>query len=101
MSDDTTEYNLKAIRELLLAAFIAEDLRRFCRDDPRFRPIYRRFAPGDGLEDLVDEVIDYCQTRRCKVMDLYQEKHALVQQVLVSSYIDRKKGGSAEHRYDA
>ena len=39
MSDDAPDYNLKAIRELLLAAFTIEDLRRhhartFCQLDP-------------------------------------------------------------------
>jgi hypothetical protein len=63
MSDDTTEYNQKAIRELLLEAFIAEDLRRFCRDDPRFRPVCHDFAPSDGLNKPVDKAIAYCETR--------------------------------------
>jgi hypothetical protein len=60
MSDETQAYNLAAIRELLLAAFTAEELRRFCYDRPTFRPITNRFGPGHGLDDMVDEVITYC-----------------------------------------
>jgi hypothetical protein len=44
MSDHTSDYNLKAIRKLLLEAFTAEDLRRFCLDDPSFRPICERIS---------------------------------------------------------
>jgi hypothetical protein len=53
---------LKAIRELLLAAFTAEELRRFCSDRPTFRPVTKRFGPGHGLDDMVDEVMTYCDT---------------------------------------
>jgi tetratricopeptide (TPR) repeat protein len=81
MSDDTTEYNLKAIRELLLAAFTAKSLRRFCRDAPRFHPICHDFAPSDGLNELVDKVIDYCQTRT-----LWKEFLAAVEQARPKTY---------------
>jgi hypothetical protein len=63
MSYDTADYDLGAIRDLLLAAFTAEDLGRFCLDDPRFRPIVNQFGPGHGFDDMVDEVIDYCSTQ--------------------------------------
>jgi hypothetical protein len=63
MNDSTHEYNLAAIRQLLLAAFTAEELRRFLQDRPMFRPIVARFGPGHGFEDMVDRVIDYCETR--------------------------------------
>jgi hypothetical protein len=55
-------YNLAAIRELLLAAFTAETLRRFCQDRPAFRPVVAEFGPGQGLDDMVDRVIDTCET---------------------------------------
>ncbi len=55
-------YNLAAIRELLQAAFTAETLRRFCLDRPTFRPVTAEFGPGHGLDDMVDRVIDYCET---------------------------------------
>ncbi len=55
-------YNLGAIRELLLAAFTPETLRRLCHDHPLFHPIVVQFGPGHGLADMVDEVITYCET---------------------------------------
>ena len=62
MSDDAQDCNFSAIRELLMAAFTAEELRRFCHDRPTFQPITNRFGPGHGLDDMVDEVITYCET---------------------------------------
>ncbi len=57
------DYNLGAIRQLLLAAFTPEEFRRFCQDRPDFRPVVASFGPGHGLVDMVDRVIDYNQTR--------------------------------------
>lgn len=59
---DDAGYNVAAIRRLLLEAFTAQDLPRFCRDRPRLRPIVYRFGPNHGLDDMVDEVILYCGT---------------------------------------
>ena len=55
------DYNIGAIRRLLREAFTAEDLRRFCLDYPSFRPIIDRFGPSLGLDDMIDEVIVYCE----------------------------------------
>ena len=55
------EYNIAAIRKLLMAAFTAKDLRRFCYDRPQLRPIVDRFGPGQGLDDMVDEAVTYCE----------------------------------------
>jgi formylglycine-generating enzyme required for sulfatase activity len=63
MGNDTSDYNLKAIHQLLLEAFTPEELRRFCRDLPTFRPVTKRFGPGQGLDDMADELITYCDTR--------------------------------------
>ena len=43
-------YNLGVIRNLLLAAFTAGDLRRFCQDLPAFCAIVDRFGPGHGFD---------------------------------------------------
>ncbi len=56
-------YNIATIRQLLVAAFTPEGLRRFCTDSPTFRPVCDEFAPGQGLNDMVDRVISYCETR--------------------------------------
>jgi serine/threonine protein kinase len=51
------------IRALLTSAFTPSDLYRFCQDRPDFRPVVKRFGPGQGLDDMVDRVIDYCSTQ--------------------------------------
>ncbi len=56
-----TQYNPAAIPELLSAAFTAKTLRRFCEDHPLFNPLVTQFGPGQGLDDMVDEVIEYCE----------------------------------------
>ncbi|MBN1660287.1 MAG: CHAT domain-containing protein [Anaerolineae bacterium] len=63
---DPAGYNLQAVRELLLAAFTAQDFHRlflYTADD-RLRPLIHEFSPADGLADMVDEAIGFCMTRR-------------------------------------
>ena len=62
MSNETSDHNLKAIRQLLIAAFIAEGFRSFLEDHRSFRPIVAEFGPGHGLTDMVDEAVTYCRT---------------------------------------
>lgn len=57
-------YDIAAIRRLLMEAFTAEDLLRFCQDEPALEPVTVRFGPGQGLDDMVAEVINYCKTHR-------------------------------------
>jgi hypothetical protein len=61
-SNGAQQYNTATLRQLLLAAFTAEELRRFCYDRPTFRPVINRFGPGHGLDDMIDELITYCET---------------------------------------
>jgi formylglycine-generating enzyme required for sulfatase activity len=61
MTNNAQEPDIAKIRQLLLAAFTPEDLRRFCHDHPDFRPVVNRFGPGYGHDDMVDEVITYCE----------------------------------------
>ena len=68
MPGDTQTHRIAAIRKLLLSAFTAQDLRRFCQDREPFQPILIKFAPNPSLADMVDEVISYCETR-----DLWSE----------------------------
>jgi hypothetical protein len=51
------------LRELLQAAFEPDTLRRFCQDDPLFRPLLDRFAHNAGLLDMIDEVFEFCRTQ--------------------------------------
>jgi CHAT domain-containing protein len=53
----------RELRELLQAAFEPETLRRFCREDRRFRPLLDRFAYNAGLLDMIDEVLEFCRTQ--------------------------------------
>ncbi|MEJ2733369.1 MAG: CHAT domain-containing protein [Anaerolineae bacterium] len=62
MTSDTQQYDIAKIRQLLLAAFTAEDLRRFCYYRPTFRPIVDELSPSHGLAAMVDKVIAYCET---------------------------------------
>jgi formylglycine-generating enzyme required for sulfatase activity len=61
LTNDEQHHDIAKIRELLAAAFKAEDLRRFCLDRLLFRAILRRFGPGHGFDDMIDEVIEYCR----------------------------------------
>jgi formylglycine-generating enzyme required for sulfatase activity len=63
MTRDTQKHNMATIRQLLLAAFTPEELRRFCFDHPTFRPVVNRFGPGHGLDDMVDEIITHCESQ--------------------------------------
>jgi hypothetical protein len=60
------------IRELMSAAFTAEDLRRFCRDRPAFHPITEKLSSGHGLDDIVDRVLVYCE-KQALLDDLVSE----------------------------
>jgi hypothetical protein len=57
------EYNIAAIRKLLLAAFTPQSLRVFCYDRSIFRPVVNTFGPDQGLDAMVDELVTYCDTR--------------------------------------
>jgi hypothetical protein len=62
MSDHDESYDIAAIRKLMLAAFGDEELKRFCNDREFFRPICDKFGSNHGLDDIVNEVIEYCDT---------------------------------------
>ena len=58
-------YDLAAVRDLLLAAFTAEDLRRLFlyTSNTELRPLTEEFSPADGLAAMVDRVIQFCLAR--------------------------------------
>jgi len=60
--------DIGAVRELLAAAFTAEDLRRFCKDRPAFNPILGEVSREAGLNFVIDQVIQRCETH-----DLFDE----------------------------
>lgn len=59
---DPDQPPIRVIRQLLLAAFRPESLRRFCQERPGFQALLHRFGSTYGLDDMVDEVITYCGT---------------------------------------
>jgi site-specific recombinase XerD len=61
MAEEREHYNTSAIRELLTAAFGADDLRRFCYDRPLFRAVCDRFGSSAGVAHMVDELVVYCE----------------------------------------
>ena len=63
MADETQSYNIAAIRSLLLAAFTAEELRRFCQDRPSFSPILNDLGPNASLQQIGDQLITNCERR--------------------------------------
>ena len=65
MSHESQSYNMAAVRDLLLEAFTAEDLRRLFlyTENRALRPLLAEFSPGDGLAAMVDKTITFCRTR--------------------------------------
>lgn len=59
----TNDYNLAIIHNLLLAAFTADELRRFCRDHPTYRPLLADVPGRATLNEIADALIQYCETR--------------------------------------
>lgn len=70
-----------AIRDLLESAFTVKTLNRFCWDHQAFRPLRKQFSPAHGLADIVDLVIEYCETSL-----LWDELLAGVQEVNPRQY---------------
>jgi hypothetical protein len=60
MGDDPADYNLRAIRELILAAFSAEELRALVAYDKELGLLRHEFSPGDAIINMADKTIDYC-----------------------------------------
>jgi hypothetical protein len=55
--------NLSVLAELLQEAFTADDLRRFCLYRPQFGDVLDGLAPHPSLNELVDALIQFSQTR--------------------------------------
>jgi 3',5'-cyclic AMP phosphodiesterase CpdA len=62
---DTGGYDLSAVRDLLLAAFTADELRRLFlyTSHAELRTLPREFASGDGLAAMVEKTIQFCLAR--------------------------------------
>jgi hypothetical protein len=75
--------DLQVVRDLLLAAFTADDLRRLFlyTANAELRPLTREFSPRDGLAAMADKAIEFCQVR-----DLLPELLAEVQRANPRQY---------------
>jgi hypothetical protein len=58
---DLDQYNIPAVRNLILDAFGPTDLRRFCQDRPLFASLLNTFGPGWGLQEMAFALIEHCQ----------------------------------------
>ncbi|MBN1135913.1 MAG: hypothetical protein JXM73_04975 [Anaerolineae bacterium] len=52
---------LAGVRQFLLDAFGAEELRRLCQDDPQLRPILYDLDQEPSPNEVVDAALNYCQ----------------------------------------
>lgn len=59
---DTGGYNVRAVRDLLMAGFSARGLRQllYYSSNKKLSQVVNQFSPGDGLTDRVDKTIDHC-----------------------------------------
>lgn len=57
------QVDIAAVCTLIRDAFTAKDLMRFCRDRPTFSPVLTRFGPEQGLEDMIDGLVEFCEKR--------------------------------------
>ncbi|MBE7553386.1 MAG: hypothetical protein HS126_20125 [Anaerolineales bacterium] len=62
-------YNLNKIRALLTEGFSAEELRRFCHDEPDFRSVYDQLAANTGKAEIVDRLLE-CATQKVLIKKL-------------------------------
>lgn len=57
------EYNIQAVRELLVKALSAEELRNICYYREEFRDVYERLAPETGKSAVIDLLLEYAERR--------------------------------------
>jgi hypothetical protein len=64
-ADSASTPSLSALRDLLLTAFTADDLRRLFlyTSNSDLKPLIQRFSKSDGLVDMVEKTIEYCGPR--------------------------------------
>ena len=65
MADESQQYRLSAIRDLLIDAFNAEELRQlfYFAQTSELQAVPGEFAPGDSLPAMVRKAVRYCDSR--------------------------------------
>ncbi|MFN2245358.1 MAG: NACHT domain-containing protein [Anaerolineae bacterium] len=81
MADNPPGYDAGAIRELLLAAFTADELRRFCQDRAGFRQVLKDVGANPSPNELADQILTHCETHF-----LYDQLLAEVKQLAPRQY---------------
>jgi len=63
--EKTACYDVRAVHDLLVKAYKADDLRRLFMysANPELRPLRDELGDADGLEEMVEKVIRFCKTR--------------------------------------
>jgi hypothetical protein len=56
-------YNIMKIRRLLTEGFTTEELERFCRDVPDFKPVYYQLPQRASNVEIVVRLIDYAERK--------------------------------------
>jgi hypothetical protein len=64
MADESQQYNRRAVRQLLLAAFNSEELRDlfYFSKTPELQAIPDLFAPEDSYPTMVRKAVRYCDS---------------------------------------
>ena len=73
-SEPEVKYKIAAVRDLLLAGFTGDDLRRLVlyTSRPALQPLAHEFGSGDGLSAMVETALTFCQKQDC-MADLLEE----------------------------
>jgi hypothetical protein len=59
---DPVDPPILQIRTLLRNAYSATTLKQFCNDRRGFREVLRRIGPNEGLDGVIDKLLEYCRT---------------------------------------
>lgn len=101
------DYNWKAVRDLMIDAFKANDLDEFCFYNDRLKPARDHFPTRDAnLHGMVKALIEFCQQRPSLIDELleglreerfekYKEYHALIYGVDAKTPPHRETGLAA------
>jgi len=82
-------YNFKNIRALLTEGFSEEDLRRFCYDEPGFKPIHHQIAQSAGKAQIIDQLFEYAEkTLQIDLLLAWAESQNPARYVQHQSYYD-------------
>ena len=77
-SEPAVRYQISTVRDLLLAGFTADDLRRLVLYTSKLalEPLIHEFGSGDGLSAMVEKTVTFCQKQDCMGELLEEVKEA-------------------------